>query len=259
MVLTPLGNPNGLIRFCRYAYPPNRLGFCGGPDHAGLYQYLTEPAARIDGGLRTLAVRFEAAYPYLQSIARSVGISDPFDERVVEAYWIGNAWLDQVQAGDFHRFLETVYQKLLTVRRYAWVQEAVAQSAKPHHNFHVFDLYFFSQKQKIYAERTALVIAAVDRCRVSWGEVTAVVGPQLVVRRRPLMVVGDRWKLGPAQPVTVDWMWNREGETPALEAGDIVAMHQGWMIERLTRRQLARLIRETHKALSFANEHFGAE
>jgi len=258
METNPQTNLAGLLRFGRYAYPPNRLGLCGGSDHQGLYQYLIESRERIDGGLRHLAVSFEAAYPYLQCIAHSVGIADPFDERVVEAYWLGNGLLDRVQAKDVHRLLDTMYRKLLTVNRYVWVQESVAQAAKPHHNFHVFSLYFFSQKQRIATQRTELVIRAIDRCRISWGTVTAILGDQLMVLRRPLAMVGDRWRLAAQESVTVDWGngLDRAG-MPRIKAGDIVSIHQGWMVEPISRQQCARLIRETSSAIGFANQHFG--
>ena len=45
------------------------------------------------------ARQFDGAWAYLESIARAAGIADPLDERVVEAYWIGNDLLDRVDPG----------------------------------------------------------------------------------------------------------------------------------------------------------------
>jgi hypothetical protein len=53
----------GPIRFARYAYGPNRLGYCG-PDAAD--ELLGEAAQGGDlRKIRELAVGFEGAYPYL--------------------------------------------------------------------------------------------------------------------------------------------------------------------------------------------------
>src|SRR4051794_6295545 len=73
----------GPLLFAKYAYPPNSLGYCGPRDSASLLGYGSERV--VDDGLRQLARGFEAAYPYLELIARASGIADPFDRRVVEA------------------------------------------------------------------------------------------------------------------------------------------------------------------------------
>src|SRR3954451_5699142 len=79
----------GPIRFARYAYGPNRLGYCG-PDAAD--ELLGEAAAGGDlRRIRELAQGFEGAWPYLELIARSNGIAGPLDGRVVEAYWLRRA------------------------------------------------------------------------------------------------------------------------------------------------------------------------
>ncbi len=83
------------LLFGRYAFPPNQLGYCGAPDYLALFEYVAQH--RADKGLIELERRFEGAYPYLQLIAQANGIPDPFDRRVVEAYWIGNACLDGVE------------------------------------------------------------------------------------------------------------------------------------------------------------------
>src|SRR3954468_8074564 len=89
----------GPIRFARYAYGPNRLGYCG-PDAAD--ELLGEAA---DGGdlrrIRELATAFEGAYPFLELIAHSNGIADPLDDRVVEAYWLGGELLEGVPVRAF--------------------------------------------------------------------------------------------------------------------------------------------------------------
>src|SRR3954449_12379548 len=95
-LLTPAPVLAGALRFIHYAFMPNRLQYCGGDDNHTLLDYGT--AQVVDGGLTPLLRRFTGAVPYLQLIARANGITDPFDSRVVEAYWIGNGLLEQVEA-----------------------------------------------------------------------------------------------------------------------------------------------------------------
>ena len=80
--------------FCRYAQPPNLLGYCGPDDNDGL--------SAVAGGLalpfeevRRLALAFDGAWPYLELLGGLTG-RDPLAAAVVEAYWVGNRLLDQI-------------------------------------------------------------------------------------------------------------------------------------------------------------------
>ncbi|AEJ40419.1 hypothetical protein TPY_2253 [Sulfobacillus acidophilus TPY] len=248
----------GLLRFSRYAFPPNRLGYCGGEDHAGLYQYMA--AQKVDGGLRDMAKNFEGAYPYLRLIAHSVGIEDPLDERVVEAYWLGNTWLDRVAPYDFYRFLEQYYKKVMAPARFDMLKDSLTQGARPHHNFHVFGIFLYLQKSLTGSvPRMERVLGAVDGCRISWGQVIAVIGNQLVVNRPPVMIKDDQWVIGKPVPVRVDWKLDHDGRLAEVHAGDVVSIHWGWASERLRPPQVARLITDTRTFLKLANQRFLCE
>ena len=78
----PIAPVPGPIRFARYAFGPNSLGYCG-PDEAGeLFQQATvgHDLAR----LRELAAQFEGAYPYLAVIAVGNRIA-----RIAPTYGLG--------------------------------------------------------------------------------------------------------------------------------------------------------------------------
>ena len=81
--------------FARYAFMPNRLTYCGGDDNRALFDYCL--AGVTDQGLLELLKQFSGAMPYLRLIARCNGLADPFDPRVVEAYWLGNELLRGVE------------------------------------------------------------------------------------------------------------------------------------------------------------------
>ena len=82
------GPTSGPVLFARYAFGPNRLGYCGPDAVEELFGEGT--IGGDDGALRELARSFEGAWPYLELIARANGLADPLDRRVVEAYWLGN-------------------------------------------------------------------------------------------------------------------------------------------------------------------------
>ena len=72
----------GALLFGHYAFPPNRLGYCGPDDHQALFEYVVE--RRTDSGLLELERRFQGTFPYLRLIALANHIADPFDRRVAE-------------------------------------------------------------------------------------------------------------------------------------------------------------------------------
>ena len=53
----------------------------------------------VDQGLVQLVQAFSGAWPYLELISAGCDIRDPLDQRVVEAYWVGNELLDRVPIG----------------------------------------------------------------------------------------------------------------------------------------------------------------
>src|SRR5579859_1599737 len=97
------------------------LGDCGGDDNRALYAYAV--AATVDRGLAELLGRFSGAKPHLRLIARTTGIGDPFDPRMVEAYWIGNDLLSQVGARQLYHQAER-FSKQLSGQARSWSSDS---------------------------------------------------------------------------------------------------------------------------------------
>src|SRR5918911_156798 len=179
----------GTLRFIRYGFMPNRLRYCGGDDNRTLFQYGVEGAS--DGGLTPLLRRFTGALPYLQLIARANVIADPFDPRVVEAYWLGNELLERVEVRQLYDSLLERFGKQLRGRTRDVVLGKAPAGARPHHSFHVLDVHSrvgdFGQ-----------TLPTMDHCRVSWGRVVRLEGGEAVVERQPLILEDGKLILGPA-------------------------------------------------------------
>src|SRR5919199_4662668 len=169
----------GTLRFVRYGFMPNRLRYCGPDDNRTLLQYALEDVS--DGGLTPLLRQFTGALPYLKLIARSNGIADPFDARVVEAYWLGNELLEGVEVRQLYDALLERFGKQLTGRTRDLVLGKAPAGARPHHAFHVLDVH--SRVGEL--ENTLLTL---EQCRVSWGQVRGVEGAELVVCSQPLLL-----------------------------------------------------------------------
>ena len=129
---------SGPVLFARYAYGPNRFGYCG-PDDAD--ELLEAGAAGQDRVLRALAQPFEGAYPYLALIARSAGIADPLDRRVVEAYWLGSELLRCVPVSAFGASIDERFRDRVRPTDWRWLATKPIDGAKPVHAFHVLDVF----------------------------------------------------------------------------------------------------------------------
>lgn len=243
---------SGTLVAARYGFPPNRLELCGPAEARAILDYLADRAT--DHGLEEILKKFAGAYPYLSFIAAANGIPDPFDRRVVEAYWIGNDLLATVRMGDFYRHLEDRFQKRAPKKLFQAVLGQIPEGARPHHNFHVFAMPIRTGHVEV-----AHTVQTMDQCRISWGLVNAVLGEELAVLRRPLVLRGDDLGLGDPEFHMVRWRFGGKAFVN-VQPGDVVSIHWGCACDRLTPEQLARLKGETgfHLALVNRRHRLGA-
>jgi len=161
----------GLEMAAAYAIKPNILKRCG-PEHAHkiLFDFVTGKRVFNEKRIRELLSQFQVAMPYYTLIARANSISDPFDNQVVEAYWIGNELLDQVTPEAVRQVIEQ------DVKREGWDKKQIAimfqaialKHAKPHHSLSV--LYFFTRPGiKLDPTTFNTISEQADQCRVCVG------------------------------------------------------------------------------------------
>jgi len=236
--------------FGRYAYPPNELGYCGPDANAQLLEQVS--ASADDGDLRHLVKGFDGAWPYLELIAGAAGIADPLDARVVEAYWVGNGLLDRVGPTAMGRSLEERFSHRVAGRAFDRLIDAVPAGALPHHSFHVFGVYPW-----LGMLRGGMVdepLRVLDRCRIRWGQVTAILGDGSArVLSRPLSWDGRRLELATPRAELAVLRVGGRGLAGQLRPGQWCALHWDWVCDRLDRRQLAALRMYTLDQLDVVN------
>jgi len=242
----------GPVLFARYAYPPNALGYCGPSDSASLLEAAADRSGSVDlGGLRSLASRFEGAWPYLQLIAGCNGISDPLDARVVQAYWVGNDLLRQVPSSSLVSSLDERFARRAG-RNFAPMAAAAPLGGVPQHNFHVFAVYPWLGLLRAGMEGPPLTV--LDRCRIRWGHVEEVTGDLVTVRSHLLSFDGLRLTLD-ADPAVEQVRRSIDGVgfAPGLARGDVVSIHWDWVCDRLSPDDLHYLRRCTRRNLAAVN------
>ncbi len=243
---SPARSVAGTTRFIRYAFMPNRLHFCGGDDNRTILEYAL--AAVREPPLEKMLAKFAGAVPYLKLIARNNGIADPFDERVVEAYWIGNELLERVEIRDFYASLRERYSRQLTPKTLELVAGKAPAGARPHHSFHVLDVW------RTVDRLSGDVLATLDNCRISWGKVVRTEGGELLVLRQPLILVDGKLCLGEERHERVARQIDGRGFADNAQPGDWVSLHWGWVCEVITPQQQRALAYWTAYHIALANQ-----
>jgi len=240
----------GPVLFARYAFGPNRLGYCGPDDAAELFGQATGGGDMA--ALRSLAEQFEGAYPYLALIARANGIADPLDARVVEAYWLGNDLLTRVNPGDLGESLATRFRRRLDGAEWRWLAAKPQAGALPMHAFHVLDV--FPRLGLLRSGARDDVLGTIDSCRVRWGRVLERDGDWLVVSAVPLAMSEGKLGLGAPRVEKVRGWQDGRGFLNGVGPGDVVSLHWDWACDVLDTRRLNLLRGWTARELRIANQ-----
>lgn len=236
---------DGTILFAKYAFMPNRLNYCGGDDNRAIFDYCT--ANQTDPGLVHILLKFQAAYPYLKLIARINEIADPFDARVVEAYWIGNELLEHVDLAGFYNSLRERFSKQLNSRTIDYLLGKPSLGARAHHSFHVFDVH----------SRTGALdnsLYTMENCRIGWGRIMEIETTHFVVEHKPIVMEGGRLKLGDLVKKKVLCQINGIGFVDDPRINDFISFHWEWACDTLTPRQVSNLERYTMRHIEIANQ-----
>lgn len=241
---------DGVARCTKYAFGPNRLHLCGPDANKEILSYMAERFS--DGGLTALLKQFKTMSPYLQRIAEANNLADPFDDKVVEAYWIGNDLLNGVSKKQFYAHLTDGLKinKLLKIKEFRQVEEKLGLGAKMHHSFHVFNIWKRTGNDPSYH-----TLESMDKCRISWGDVTSIDGPSIIVRTRPLlfddrgmlMLGSDTENRKITRKLHDDYMID-------LKIGDIITMHWDMPCEIITAGQKDQLEKYTLLSVRLANQ-----
>jgi hypothetical protein len=246
-VIPPVPGP---VLFARYAFGPNRLGYCG-PD-AAEELFGEGTVGRDTRALRQLAMSFEGAWPYLELIARANCLRDPLDRRVVEAYWLGNSLLDGVAPGVFAQSIAARFKPRVRATAWPWFAGKPLAGAVPVHAFHVLDV--FPRIGLIRSGSLDGALEVMDSCRIRWGRVLERDGSSLVVNAVPLVLMKGRLALGEPRAERVTAWRDGVGFVDDVNPGDVIAIHWSWACDRLTRQSLANLISWTRREIDVANQ-----
>jgi hypothetical protein len=217
---------SGLLQFIRYGFAPNLLSYCGPRDSKAIQDYLK--AGRVDQGLKELMVEYTGALPHLRFIARQNQIKDPFDRKVVEAYWIGNGLLERCDLREFYDEIYQRFRKRVSPKSLKLLLGPIPQGARPHHSFHVLQRGAFEPGLK-----------TINNCLIRVGEIKSSKNEELKIKTKKLKMEKGELKLAPSVETV------RALDGSKYKNGDWVSLHWGWMCEKITSAQKRQLDRWT--------------
>jgi len=160
------------------------------------------------------ALKNLVAFHWYKLIAAYHGFEDPFDRRVVRAYWTGNRYLRRIKKEKGFLF--------------------------PFHNFTILD--------SIHRSKTALSL--IDECKISVGQVLETRGEDLIVEYYPLI----KRSSGLCLADFIEERVIKKGFLKQVQKGDFITFHYGIARERISKVQARSLWKRTQDSLDLFKE-----
>lgn len=247
---------SGLNLCSKYAFMPNKLKYCGPSNERTLFDYAA--SRLVDQGLLELLSRFECLYPYLRGIAKANKIRDPFDRRVVEAYWLGNPLLNNVSMNDLYLNLKDEHHlsKRLPKKYFEEIIYKIPEGAKPHHSFHVMNVLIHTGWKG-----TKELLPSLEGCMIMVGKVRNIADNFLKIGESEFLqvdIMGLEFiegKLSFSRRITKKVRFKFFGQSfiDDLKPGDLVSIHWGFVCEKLSLTKAKRLDSWNQYHLNLAN------
>jgi len=251
--MTKIDNHKGLLLCAKYSVAPNFFGYCGPDKNTNLVDHLTSDIG--DREVKEILSEFESLHLNLNLIANQNKIKDPFDYRVVEAYWIGNRLLSNIKNKDYvgllgEKFL--LHKKIGDEAFGKMKHKFLSFKLLPHHSFHVFNI--FKRTGHIVADHT---IETMDNCRVGWGRIIklSMINNQLSISVKTKQLTISNQHLTMSKEVIKELKNDYKGKSflKNLRVGDWISFHWGRVCDVLTQQQVKNLDFYTRRAIDFYN------
>src|SRR3989344_31708 len=257
---------SGLLLCARYSSAPNFFGYCGPPKNSTLIDHLREEIG--DDEVENILSQFDTLYLNLKLIAFENKIEDPFDKKVVEAYWIGNKLLNNIKNGKYVSVLREKFELEDYIGRDMFERlkfKFLANQTLPHHSFHVFNI--FKRTGNVFSNQT---IETMDSCRVGYGQVISLGEKQrsplrsssfegqakiksILVKAKKLAIINQRLTITKPEFQQLKIDYKGKSFIKNLKIGARVSYHWGFVCDVLTENQATNLEFYTQKAINFYN------
>jgi hypothetical protein len=241
-------NLAGLTLCARYAFMPNKLKYCGPSNERTLFDYAA--SSQVDEGLIELLEKFETMYPYLKLIAKANHIKDPFDKRVVEAYWLGNSLLNKVEMNNLYLSLldDHHLKRRLSTKFYNELIFKIPIGAKPHHAFHVLNIFIRTGKDKVKH-----TLGTMQNCIITVGRVKRINNSDELIVEADSLDFQDNKIIVTYRERKVRYNFFGQKLIDDIKIGDFVSLHWDFTCDKLNLNQTKKLRAWNQYHLNLAN------
>ena len=237
---------SGLKLAAIYGIRPHLLGFCGPQGESlnkALFNFISGKKIS-EKKIRKIFKKFEAAFCYYKLIARYNKIRDPFSQKVVSAYWIGNRLLEKVPVTALRQMVKREFSRpgLLLPKIAESKANAIPSGALAHHSFHVLFIGSITGRVKLQGK-------LFDLCRIGWGKITKIEPKKgkIRVKYQPLISCKGKYILGGL--TEKDIIWNKNF-LPKANVGQIISFHWSQAVQALNIDEVKNLNKYTRKTLA---------
>jgi hypothetical protein len=240
----------GLLLCARYSVAPNFFGYCGPEKNSSLVDYLKEGIG--DREVKAILTEFDTLFSYLKLISTENKIVDPFDRRVIEAYWLGNPLLENISNLNYLYLLEEKLslEKKIDKKNFQKIKTKImTHPFVPHHAFHVFNIFKRTGNDPSFHTLTTM-----DECRIGWGKVKSISPITVIVETKPLEIAGNKLQFGRRKLKEVRVGYKDKRFVKEINQRDWISFHWSMICDVVRERQVKNLEFYTKKAINFYNQ-----
>jgi hypothetical protein len=214
---------------CRFALPPNSLGYCGRDSAPEKFKKCI-----IEGGcdgIEEELSKFIVLNPYLKTLGEVLRLPK-FSYEVVEAYCLGNDLLKKVEAEHYELLLENFSEQGVPEWLIDELKESVPKKFIPTHLFQVLHVGVGRASGSVEFN-----LETINNCMFRWGSVMGVGDGEVKVMLNSLEEVDGGYKsvqLEETHPFS-------EELDPGIKAGNVVAVHWNQVIKMLSKDEVEKL------------------
>ena len=220
---------DGLRLASLYSFMPHRLKFNNESDKI-FYDYAQGKGSKEE--VKKTLKNSSSFFLYLSLIAKQ-NKKNVFDKDVIEAYWIGNSLLDNINEKHIKDMIINEFTKIGLKRDIALnLAVNVPKKAVPHHSFHVIHARTLG--------KTIPSLKNIDNCRISWGKVEGIINNRLFVSYKPLVTKN---KIYFGDIIKKEITYDPKILNPKKD--DFVSFHWNFALQKLTQEQLNNLKKYT--------------
>jgi hypothetical protein len=224
------------LQLCsRFALQPNKLGHCGKKSASSKLEKCI-----VNGKCEDIPKEIEqfiVLNPYLETIAQITGKSK-FSYEVIESYWLGNDLIKQISPKHYPILIKNLEKQGVPDFFIKEIKDKIPQAFIPTHLFDILHIGVGKMSNSV-----PFNLDSINNCMIRWGNILSIKKNKCQIK---LTELDKEYKL----KENVYDINIHQKLTPNLKENDSVAIHWGYIVKKLSTKELTNLIIWTQRFLN---------